>query len=327
MRHEPGFQDLSTSAEAAVYAAALAGPTRMGLGCMALTGVYGHVPRRQAVATVKAALSVGVRLFDTAPLYGDGANEELLGELVAKERNVCIVTKFGLYSGTNGKTFRNSNPSAVRRSVDCSLRRLRRDRIELLLQHRADVRIPDADVAGVIGELISEGKVRAFGLSSTTVKRTAQVDRNVPVRAVQNEWSLLKRSRGVSEPRNFGAVGSAYIAYSPLGKGALTSAFPRAILAKDDFRSQMDNFNGSKASFLSPLLEEIVRCAERHHIQPASVCLAWVVGSGENVVAIPGARSPEQITAALAADKTCLSVNELEALEKWSSTTVLGPSA
>ena len=104
----------STSTEAAVYASSLAGPTRMGLGCMALTGVYGHVPRRQAVATIKAALSVGVRLFDTAPLYGDGANEELLGEQVAKERNVCIVTKFGLYSGRNGKTFRNSNPSAVR---------------------------------------------------------------------------------------------------------------------------------------------------------------------------------------------------------------------
>lgn len=125
MRDEPGFQDLSTSTEAAVYASSLAGSTRMGLGCMALTGVYGHVSRRQAVATIKAALSVGVRLFDTAPLYGDGANEEMLGEQVAKERNVCIVTKFGLYSGKNGKTFRNSNPSAVRRSVDCSLRRLR----------------------------------------------------------------------------------------------------------------------------------------------------------------------------------------------------------
>ena len=327
MRREPGFQDLSTPTEAAVYASSLAGPTRMGLGCMALTGVYGHVPRRQAVATIKAALSMGVRLFDTAPLYGNGVNEELLGELVEKERNVCIVTKFGLYSGRNGKTFRNSNPSEVRRSVDCSLRRLRRDRIELLLQHRADARIPDADVAGVIGELISEGKVTAFGLPSTTVARIVQVDRNVPVRAVQNEWSLLKRSKGDSEPRDFAAIGSAYIAYPPLGKGALTSAFPRAIVAKDDYRSQMDEFNGSKASFLSPLLEEIVRCADRHRIQPASVCLAWVVGSGENVVAIPGARSPEQVTVALAAAQICLSVNELEALEKCSSTTVRSPSA
>ena len=187
-------------------------------GCMALTGLYGHVPRRQAVATIKAALSMDVRLFDTAPLYGDGANEALLGELVAKERNVCIATKFGLYAGSNGKTRRNSSPSAVRRSVDCSLRRLRRERIELLLQHRADARIPDPDVAGVIGELISEGKVKAFGLSSTTVERAAQIDRYVPARAVQNECSLLRRPKGDSEPRDFAAIGSAYIAYSPLGK-------------------------------------------------------------------------------------------------------------
>ena len=177
-------------------------------------------------------------------------------------------------------------------------------------------------MAGVIGDLISEGKVGAFGLSSTTVARTAQVDRIVPVRAVQNEWSLVKRSKGDCEPRDFAAVGSAYIAYSPLGKGALTCAVPRAILAKDDYRSQMDNFNGSNASLLSPLLDEIVRCAERHHIQPASVCLAWVVGSGKNVVAIPGARSPEQVTAALAAATVFLGVNELEALERCSLSAV-----
>lgn len=230
-RREPSLRTLKISSEAARYALALAGPTRIGLGCMALTGVYGPVARSQAVATIHAARSNGVSLFDTAPLYGDGANEELLGKELANAGEVSIATKFGLYVGRNGKTFRNSGPSAVRQSVERSLRRLKRDRIDLLFQHRADSRIPEVEVAGVIEELIAEGKVKAFGLSSSSIGRTAEVGRHVRVRAVQNEYSLLKQPTVDTEPNAFATLGSTYIAHSPLGRGALTSDRPRVAMA------------------------------------------------------------------------------------------------
>ena len=306
------------SPEMVDYALSLAGSSRIGLGCMALSGIYGPVARSRGVETIQLAVSAGIRLFDTAPLYGKGENEQLLGEALANVPEVSIATKFGLYIGKNGETVRNSEPSVVRRSVECSLRRLKRDRIDLLLQHRQDTRIPDEEVAGVIEDLVTEGKVKAFGLSSTSVDRAARMSRHTAVRAVQNEFSLLKRAKGDLEPRAFASIGSVYIAYSPLGKGALASRAPRAIMAANDYRSRSDNFSNSGAKALSPLVAEIARCAERHNVHPASVCLAWVVASGDNVVAIPGARSPEQVGSALDGAKIALSVEEIKALEKYS---------
>ena len=115
-------------------AISLAGERRIGLGCMALTGIYGAVGRDQAVATLTAALDYGVTLFDTAPLYGNGANETLLGEMLGGRPNSTIVTKFGLYADSGGRLYRDSRPETIRQSVEASLRRLKRDRIDLLLQ-------------------------------------------------------------------------------------------------------------------------------------------------------------------------------------------------
>ena len=300
---------------AAAYAAMLAGPTRIGLGCMALTGLYGRVSRDQAEATVKTALSKGFRLFDTAPLYGDGANEELLGALLARESDVCIATKFGLYSGRDGKTIRDSSPSLIRRSVEDSLRRLRRERIDLLLQHRRDAQTSDDDVAGVITDLVREGKVRGFGLSETDVARATRMDRNFPVNAVQNEFSLLARPELNADPRNFAANGLAYIAYSPLAKGLLASIATRMFFAEDDYRSQLNEFRSGTASGIHPVLATIARYSVRYGVQPATVSLAWIIARVESVVAIPGARSPEQVAVAYQASELRLNGEDLKSLD------------
>ena len=303
---------------AAAYAAMLAGPMRIGLGCMALTGLYGRVSRDQAEATVKTALSKGFRLFDTAPLYGDGANEELLGALLARESDACIATKFGLYSGRDGKTIRDSSPSSIRRSVEGSLRRLRRERIDLLLQHRRDAQTPDDDVAGVITDLVREGKVRGFGLSETDVARATRIDRIFPVNAVQNELSLLALPKLNADPRNFATNGWAYIAYSPLAKGALASIAPRTIFAEDDYRSQLNEFSSGKASGIQTVLATIAKYSARHRVQPATVSLAWIIARVESVVAIPGARSPEQVAIVYQASQLRLSGEELKSLDNAS---------
>jgi len=155
---------------AASLAAELAGPSRLALGCMGLAGVYGPVADDVARATLRAALSEGVRLFDAAPLYGDGLAETLLGELLAREP-VAVVTKFGLSTVADGSLVRDSRPKTVRASVEASLRRLRRERIDVLLQHRPDPNVPDEDVADLLARLVDEGKALHVGLSAAPIAR------------------------------------------------------------------------------------------------------------------------------------------------------------
>ena len=306
---------MSNGAKAAAYAASMAGPTRIGLGCMALTGVYGYVPRERAKATIRRALSTGVRLFDTAPLYANGMNEELLGEVLAGRDGVFVTTKFGLLEGKDGRLIRDSSPSAVRFSVESSLRRLRRDRIDLLLQHRRDSRTPDGELTAIVTDLVREGKVGAFGLSSVGVARAARIGRAHPVRAVQNALSILSPAVAGANPKGFGAIGAAYMAYSPLERGLLTSLSPRIGTGHDDYRSRLDMFRESGRELIRTVLASIGRVAGRYGVKPAAVGLAWVLARSDNVVVIPGARSAEQVDCALQAAGLVLLKSDLEMID------------
>lgn len=286
-----------------------AGSLRIGLGCMALTGIYGHVEMTVARATLRRALDLGVRLFDTAPLYGDGANEALLGEALAVEQDTFIVTKFGLLSNGDGALVRDSRPAAIRASVETSLKRLRRDCIDLLLQHRADPCTPDDEVAGVAADLIQEGKIAAFGLSGTSMERVKTMAAMVAVAAVQNELSVATPDR-ISEPGDTGRADIMYMVHSPLGRGLLTGRLEGAF-ASGDLRSCMPQFGPDVASDIERRVQAVEEVAARHATSREAVALAWVLGLGENVVPIPGARSPEQIESAAAASSLILSPQDV----------------
>ena len=285
--------------KASAFACHMAGSARIGLGCMALTGLYGEISVDQATATIHRALAKGVRLFDTAAIYGDGANEKLLGRTLAERKDVFIATKFGLARGKGGRMARDSSPSTIRLSVERSLRRLRRDRVDLLLQHRRDPRVTDDDVAGAVADLIHEGKVAAFGLSSTDSARASELNREHPVHGVQNELSVIAPPSKDAMPSAFGAVGAAYMAYSPLGRGLLSSRGPGRVLASDDYRARLELFKGGRSDALASVLDAIEDVATRHGVGRTAVSLAWTLACGANVVAIPGARSPVQVDGAL----------------------------
>ena len=282
---------------------------------MALTGLYGRISRSDANDTILQALASGVRLFDTAPLYGNGANEALIGEVLGQEPNICIVTKFGLSMGNTGRLYRDSSPRMIRRSVEGSLQRLKRQRIDLLLQHRPDGCTPDADVAGAIADLVQEGKVDRFGLSSTNVARAGSMKQMIAVSVVENELSLLSETPKGANPKDFQRMGLAYLAYSPLARGALTSVAPRTIIDEHDYRSRIAHFNIDTGGAISFVLGQVAKCAIRHDVELSAVCLAWVLARGESVVAIPGARSPEQVVAALKAEKVVLTTEEIQTLD------------
>lgn len=270
----------------------LAGERRIGLGCMALTGIYGSVSREQAIATIIAALDHGVTLFDTAPLYGNGANETLLGDVLRGRPDMTIVTKFGLYADAGGSLHRNSRPEMIRQSVEASLTRLRRDRIDLLLQHRADPETPDDDVQACIEDLISAGKVVEFGMSGVSAEQIARWPMPCALGAVQNELSLATGPK-IEEIAAAAKRGACFMAFSPLGRGILTGS---KLSQPDDLRTSMAAFAQIFAS----------GCAHGGSSNPgtkageqasASRALAWVLAQGANVVAIPGCRSPGHVSA------------------------------
>lgn len=269
----------------------LAGERRIGLGCMALTGIYGAVSREQAVATLAAALDNGVTLFDTAPLYGNGANETLLGDVLCDLPNAAIVTKFGLYADAGGKLYRDSRPETIKKSVEASLTRLRRDRIDLLLQHRADPETSDDDVQACIEDLISAGKVGEFGISGVSADQITRRPTTRAFGAVQNELSLVTGQK-IEEVAAAMARGACFMAFSPLGRGVLTGSKSGQ---PDDLRTSMAAFaqcstserphDGGSGADMGAEVEASVRRS-----------LAWVLAQGANVVAIPGCRSPGHVS-------------------------------
>lgn len=269
----------------------LAGERRIGLGCMALTGTYGALGRQQAVATLAAALNNGVTLFDTAPLYGNGANETLLGDVLGGRPETTIVTKFGLYADAGGSLYRDSRPETIRQSVEASLRRLKRDRIDLLLQHRTDPETPDDEVQTCIQDLIANGKVGEFGISSVSADEIAGRPIAPTLGAVQNELSMVTGEK-IAEVAATMARGACFMAYSPLGRGILTSSRPSQ---PDDVRTSMSAFTQHAKS---RLFQDGGSVTGSRAVGGVSVrrALAWVLDQGSNVVAIPGCRSPSHVS-------------------------------
>lgn len=272
-------------------AISLAGERRIGLGCMALTGIYGAVGREVAVATLTAALDNGITLFDTAPLYGNGANESLIGSFLTGHPDVTIATKFGLYADASGNLYRNSRPETIRQSIEGSLRRLKRDRIDLLLQHRADPDTPDDDVQACIEDLISAGKVGAFGISSVSADQIKLWPTAGALDAVQNELSLLTGPR-TDEVAAAMAQGACFMAFSPLGRGILTGSNPTQ---PDDLRRTMPAF-AKRSTSETTRDGRSIPSKDAWGQASARRSLAWVLGQGANVIAIPGCRSPGQVS-------------------------------
>lgn len=303
---------LTNDGTAASYACELAGVRRLGLGCMGLTGIYGRVSKEQAIDTLHAALDEGLTLFDTAALYASGENEELIGSVLGHRQQVVIVTKFGLYANSDGALVRDSRPRTIRSSVEASLRRLKRERIDLLLQHRPDPSVSDGVVAEIVAALIVEGKVAAFGLSGTGAARASSWLSNPRIHAVQNELSLANPLRS-DEPEIMSTAGVAFMAFAPLGRGLLTRSSP----GRDgDLRATMAGFAETAAGARDRIIDVVSDLAARHETCNAAIALAWLLAKSSNIIAIPGCRSRLQVNDAAAASKLTLNEAELTSLEE-----------
>ncbi|MCX5396772.1 aldo/keto reductase [Streptomyces sp. NBC_00102] len=294
-----------------------------GLGCMGMSEFYGATDEMAAHDTLHTALDAGVTLFDTADIYGRGANEEFLASFVGTNRDrITLATKFAIERSDDPEYRAVRNDAAyIKQAVEASLRRLGTDVIDLYYMHRYDPRVPFAESVGAMAELIKEGKVKQLGLSEVTGPELREAHAVHPIAALQSEWSLFSRDLERSAVPAAAELGVTLVPYSPLGRGFLTGAFADAgkELGKDDFRQYQPRFTGDNAKNNAALLEPVRRIAEAHGATPAQVALAWVHQRaqvhGLTVVPIPGTRKSTRLLENLGAVRIHLTPEELAELE------------
>ena len=289
----------------------------LGLGCMGLSFGYGPAAQKEdAIKLIRKAYESGVTFFDTAEAYGPFTNEELLGEALAPFRNeVVIATKFGFKNGKPGDGM-DSHPKRIREVAEAALIRLKTDRIDLFYQHRVDPNVPMEDVAGVVKELIWEGKVKHFGLSEAGADAIRKAHAVQPVTALQSEYSLWWREPELEILPVLEELGIGFVPFSPLGKGFLTGKINEATtFDKTDFRNTVPRFSEDNRKANQALVELLQNIAGDKDATPAQIALAWLLAQKAWIVPIPGTTKVERLAENIGAVDVTLDVSELSKIE------------
>jgi aryl-alcohol dehydrogenase-like predicted oxidoreductase len=267
----------------------------IGLGCMNFSHAYGSPPpAEQSERVLLAALDAGVTLFDTAALYGFGANETLVGRVLKPHRrNITLCSKGGMagVTGDDGVMRRviDGRPAAVRANCEDSLRRLQTDVIDLYYLHRWDKKVPIEDSVGAMSDLVRAGKVRALGLSEVSAATLRKAHAVHPISAVQTEYSLWTRNPEIAVLEACRELGAAFVAFSPVARGFLCDALHDvSALDAKDIRKTMPRFAPENYAANLKLLPPYKALAAEAGCTPAQLALAWLLHKAPHIVPIPG---------------------------------------
>jgi aryl-alcohol dehydrogenase-like predicted oxidoreductase len=280
---------------------------------------YGDTDEKEAEATIRRALELGVTFLDTADMYGPFTNERLVGRAIRGRRDeVVLATKFGNVRGENGERLGvRGDPEYVRAACDASLERLGVEQIDLYYQHRVDHDVPIEETVGAMAELVDQGKVRYLGLSEASADTIRRAHGVHPISALQTEYSLWTRD---VEERILPAVrdlGIGFVAYSPLGRGFLSGRFRSPDdLPEDDFRRANPRFQGENFDRNLEIVDRVREIADQKEATAAQVALAWVMSRGEDVVPIPGTKRRRYLEENAKASELELTGDDLRRLDQ-----------
>ena len=293
----------------------------IGLGCMGMSWAYNPEDRddERSISVIRGALDLGVTLIDTADAYGPYTNEELVGRALEGHReNAVLATKCGLEvrSIEPMEIARNGHPEHVREAINGSLRRLRTDHVDLFQLHRTDPEAPVEETWGAMAEAVAAGKARAIGMSEATVDELEAAHAIHPVATLQSEFSLWERG-----PHKNGVLAwcraheTAFLPYSPLGRGFLTSQVTSETITAGDIRAANPRFAPGALEQNRAIVDRVREVADRHDATPGQVALAWLLAQYERVVPIPGTRRLERLTENAGAAHLDLSAEDLAELD------------
>ncbi len=269
----------------------------IGLGCMSFAGVYGAADDAESVRTVERAVQLGMTLFDTADIYGNGHSERVVGQALKHQRDgVVIATKFGGGFRADGSYEGLGRPDRVRPALEASLERLGTDYVDLYYLHRVDPGTPIEETVGAMAELVRAGSVRFIGLSEAspaTVRRAHAVH---PITALQTEYSLFSREPEREIRPLTAELGIGFVAYSPLGRGVLSSAIGRpADVPEGDWRLTVPRFQGAGLPRMIEMRQQLEREAAALGASSAQLALAWLLARAPNIVPIAGTRHAQRV--------------------------------
>lgn len=289
----------------------------LGLGCMGISfGLGEPLEKSDAIKLIREAYELGVTFFDSAEAYGPYVNEEVVGEALQPFRNeVVIATKFG-FKNAKPADGTDSRPENIRAHTEAALKRLRTDRIDLLYQHRVDPNVPMEDVAGTVKDLITEGKVKYFGMSEAGVESIRRAHAVQPVSALQSEYSLWWREPEKAIIPTLEELGIGFVPFSPLGKGFLTGAIDaNTTFGANDFRNIVPRFSEENRKANQALIDALGRIAVQKQATIAQVAIAWLLAQKPWIAPIPGTTKSHRLQENIGAAQIKLTPQDLSEIE------------
>ncbi len=291
---------------------------RIGLGCMGMSEFYGSFDETESLNTLHKAIDLGVNFFDTADMYGSGANERLIGKAFkGRWSDVILATKFAVMRGPNGEWLGlNGQPAYIQKACEQSLVNLGTDVIDLYYMHRQDPKVEIEVIVGAMADLVKQGKIKYLGLSEVNAETIRRANKVHPITAIQSEYSLWSRE---PEQEIFDVckeLGITFVSYSPLGRGFLTGAIKsRADFEPGDFRLNNPRFTEEAMAENIQFVTILDQLAKEKGVSKAQIALAWILSQNDEITAIPGTRKIHRLEENLGAYNVVLSQDDLDLIE------------
>lgn len=289
----------------------------IGLGCMSMSHAYGTPDDPESLETLHLALDLGINFWDTADVYGNGRNEELLSNVLrANCDKVFIATKFGFRAHPDGRlsTF-DGSPAYIKQAVEASLKRLKINTIDLYYAHRIDPNVPVEEMVGAMAELVKEGKVRYLGLSEASANSIRRAHAVHPISALQSEYSLLTRDVEDEILPLCKELGITFVPFSPLARGLMTNTLNLNELGDSDFRKSLPRYQKDHQENNQNLASGFADIAQQKGCSPAQLALAWVLAQGDNIIPIPGTKKRKNLKDNAGSVDVVLTAEDIQQIE------------